>query len=892
MSRLLASTAFALVLLLLACVRPACAADADGTPVETTLANGMHVVLVPDRLAPVVVTEMIYGAGSSDEPAPGIAHATEHMLFRGTSSLSASQLARIASRMGAVYNAGTTEQNTFYYYEIPSAYLDLVVRIEADRMVNATIADADWATERGAIEQEVRRDENVPGFVMGAKLRSAFLAGTPLAQSALGTIPSFQAMRAADIRRFYKRWYAPNNATFVVAGDLDTTAALARIRAAFEKLAPGEPLVHAPIVAPPLASSVIASTITAPVGVGAFEYRLPGAHERDFAAGRVLGEVFRGRRTELAALVDTGKLAFLYEQNFAFREIGGLSFFTVPARGDSVETALATIDSTLERYRATGIPAELVAAAQAQLLQGVMGRNASIAGLAAAYVDAAAYGIARPEDQIAALRAVDVDGVNRVLRSSIDAARRLTLNLRPGQAVATAPAGAQAAAGEHVGAEAIGDEPLPAWALAALDVPLRTPDAGLDPTQSTTLANGLRYRVLRESTAPTVVIEGVIRTNPLLTEPPGKDGIDAVLQGLMNFGTMSLSADAYQASLERIAAKAQLGRRFSLRVAPEHLDEGIALLADAIEHPLLPEATFAVVKEQFAQATRVAAATVGHRAARAQAEASYGPGDPRLREATEATIASLTIDDARRYHTAIYRPDETTIAIVGDADPARIDAAMKRAFATWRNDGPTPNLRFPHVAPRAYDPARDGSIVIASPAATQAQVTMRETFGLRRSDPEYVPLLIANTILSGEGTGSLLMRDLRTRRGYVYAIRSGLAVDETGATFEVSFDCAVRNERAARDAAIAVIRDLQTRPVTEADVRIAKDVLIARGVLRRDSYTGLADAMLDAAIDDGDGAAEWKALVTTTPAQVQHAMRLVDTTRFVRTSIEPTLVRE
>jgi zinc protease len=103
-------------------------ADANGA-VRATLANGMHVILLPNRLAPVATTIVSYGVGSDDDTAPGIAHATEHMLFRGTTTLSGGQLADIAARMGAEYNAATTFQYTLYYYKLPSPYVDVALRI-------------------------------------------------------------------------------------------------------------------------------------------------------------------------------------------------------------------------------------------------------------------------------------------------------------------------------------------------------------------------------------------------------------------------------------------------------------------------------------------------------------------------------------------------------------------------------------------------------------------------------------------------------------------------------------------------------------------------------------------------------------------------------------------
>ncbi|HKU66388.1 MAG TPA: insulinase family protein, partial [Candidatus Baltobacteraceae bacterium] len=105
--------------------------------VQATLANGMRVVLLQNKLAPVATTVLTYGVGSDDDTMPGIAHATEHMMFRGTADVSATQFAEMAARAGAQYNAQTSSIATTYYFKIPSAYTGLALRLEADRMTGA-----------------------------------------------------------------------------------------------------------------------------------------------------------------------------------------------------------------------------------------------------------------------------------------------------------------------------------------------------------------------------------------------------------------------------------------------------------------------------------------------------------------------------------------------------------------------------------------------------------------------------------------------------------------------------------------------------------------------------------------------------------------------------------
>jgi predicted Zn-dependent peptidase len=147
-------------------------------------------------------------------------------------------------------------------------------------------------------------------------------------------------------------------------------------------------------------------------------------------------------------------------------------------------------------------------------------------------------------------------------------------------------------------------------------------------------------------------------------------------------------------------------------------------------------------------------------------------------------------------------------------------------------------------------------------------------------------------MLSGEGTGSLLFEELRTRRGYVYTADSNFHVDLNGAEFSVSFASDPKNVSKANAAVVAMIKRLQSHPLAEVELQRAKALLLAQRVLPLDSYTGLAGDMLSG-VEEGfenTGCEHWfwTTLLRTTPAQLQHALRRVDPARFTRVIVEPT----
>ena len=206
------------------------AGDTDVT--RATLDNGLRVVIVRDPLAPVVTVEQNYLVGGNETPAgfPGMAHAQEHMAFRGCSELSGDQISAIFAQLGGFGNADTQQNITQYYSTVPASDLDIALRVDADCMRDIQDLQAEWAQERPAIEQEVARDLSNPTYKFITRLNEDMFSGTVYSHDPLGTKESFDATTGEMLKDFYKRWYAPNNAILVIAGDVEPNTVLAKVK--------------------------------------------------------------------------------------------------------------------------------------------------------------------------------------------------------------------------------------------------------------------------------------------------------------------------------------------------------------------------------------------------------------------------------------------------------------------------------------------------------------------------------------------------------------------------------------------------------------------------------------------------------------------------------------
>ena len=853
---------------------------------QTTLSNGMRVILLPNALAPVATVVTEYSVGSDEDTIPGIAHATEHMMFRGTSDISATQFADIADRMGADYNAQTSNESTHYYFKIPSVYVGVALRLEADRMTGAAMRENDWDSERKAIEQEVRAWQSNPGYAITLKLARLFYGESPIAALTVGTIEGFNAMHAADIASFYHAWYHPNNATLIISGDIDAQQVLVQIHQLFGGM-PSVALPQRPVSAlPPLAATTLRDSFAFPIGLCGLLYRTPGATDADYAASLIALEVLNSGRGALADLSANGKLLAAFDVGKALSDSGAAFVVGIPSLSGSADGAAELLSGALAGYRTSGLPRDLIASAKLKLVSALAYKQASISGMAFDWAEAAAQRLSSPYtalEDVANLSDVDID---RAFDTYYSPLHQITALLTPASRQAMPRIDAKGVE-ENVRYTPSASEPLPNWAAPMLEVPLHVPQVSKSESVSR-LANGVTVVIVPESVSPTIVVKGEVDTEPAYFEPPEREGVAPLTNELMGWGTTSYDRKAYDAETDAIAAHVDLGSTFGATVTSEHFDRAMQLLADGMLHPAFPPAGFAVSKMKQLQGISAAEQLPAAQAIVAQDDALYAPGDPRRRHATAQSTAAISPADVRRWYASAFRPGNTTISVVGDVSPGRARGIVERYFGNWRAFGKRSSFYRATVLQRA--PRRE-TITVKSPSLAQSQVTLKEVLPMRLGDSDYAALLLANTILSGEGTGSLLFKELRIRDGYVYSVDSHFDVGEDGATFSISYASDPNEVDRAQATAVAILRRLQSVPLDDVELERAKALLAAKRILPLDSYDGIARDVLTRT-NDGETPAEtdafWHKVLALTPIQLQAAVRRkLHPDAFVRVILEP-----
>ncbi|WP_157609683.1 M16 family metallopeptidase [Variovorax sp. Root473] len=217
---------------------PASAASASAAaapgPQQFTLANGMTVIVQPDRRSPTAVQMVWVRVGSMDEVdgTSGVAHVLEHMLFKGTKTVPPGEFSRRVAALGGQENAFTMRDATGYYQQIPVGSLEQVMKLESDRFANNQWPDDEFKREIEVVKEERRlRTEDQPRALLGEQQNAAVFTSSPYRRPVVGWMSDLESMTPADARAFFQRWYVPANAVLVVVGDVD----VARVRALAEK---------------------------------------------------------------------------------------------------------------------------------------------------------------------------------------------------------------------------------------------------------------------------------------------------------------------------------------------------------------------------------------------------------------------------------------------------------------------------------------------------------------------------------------------------------------------------------------------------------------------------------------------------------------------------------
>jgi zinc protease len=848
---------------------------------ETTLSNGLKVLIQEVHTAPVVSFMVWYKVGSRNESAgiTGISHLLEHMMFKGTPTYGKGEIARILQRNGASFNAGTSLDYTNYYEVLASDRLDLAIQIEADRMRNALIPDEEHRLEMTVVRSELERNEDNPHRALYLETFAQAFKAHPYHWPTIGWRTDVEQIKTEQIRDYYRRYYVPNNATVVIAGDVDRSKVLASVERAFGSIPKGPEPPEVKIVEPPQ------------IGERRFKIRKPGDTRYLMVAWRnpaltdpdtypldVLGMILgHGKTSRLYRALVEGKLATDVDaSNETARDPFLLIAQATVAPGATLDGVEAELYREVEKLKNKPVAPEELARAKRQVQASFVYAKDSIRSLAQQlgyFETVASYKYLNTYlDKIAA---VTPEALQRVARKYLTEDTRTVgwyEPLPPDSALGDSGGGGQAerfASGvrgeaNHAFGELSAGPPVHAYRdeSAEADAPISlgaaaggrsaagviaSPHAeGRSPVRRV-LPNGLTLIVRENHANPTIALQGIVKAGGIF-DPPGKSGLATFVGMMLDQGTKSRSAFEQATTIESLGASLRFDGgletlSLSGNLLSGDLEEILRVLADALRNPAFPAEQVEKMRDELIIDYRVAENSTASVAARRANELLYPEGHPYhwSTGGSDTSLAAITREDLASFHARHYGPNTTILVLVGDVTESRAAALVEKVFGDWKKLPDPPAFQVPNADP----PKEVRDLVVPKPGKSQADVVWAVP-GLPRSAPDYDAAMMMNYVLGGGSLSSRLMDNLRDKEGLVYGAYSSMVSGIGAGPIQIRAGTNPGNVDRTIEALLGQVGRFHDEGPTDEEMEAAKGFLTGIFPVRLEANAGVAGQLLSA----------------------------------------------
>lgn len=815
------------------------------------LENGLTVIFHIDRSDPVVAVTLTSHVGSARElpGRTGFAHLFEHLLFLESENLGKGGLDKLSARVGGSgANGSTSRDSTNYLQTVPKDALEKIIWAEADKLgyfIN-TLTDPVLAKEKQVVKNEKRQGvDNQPyGHVSYVVSKNLYPDDHPYNWTVIGSLEDLQNATLQDVKNFYDRWYVPNNVTLAIAGDFDPAEARVWVEKYFGEIAPGENVTPLDKRAATLAQTkrlyyednfarLPELRLTWPT---VYQYH-PDAWALDVLA-QYLSE---GKAAPLnQVIVDEKKLAsnvFMFGQN---SELAGEMALLVRAfRGTNLNDVQAAFDEAFERFEANGISERdlnRIKISQEVSLYNSLGsvlRKAVQLGLYEVFAGDPGF----IDQDIRNIQAVTAEDVMRVYETFIKGRAHIATSFVPRGRAADVLAGSVLAdvVEEQIiqGAEQEVDPSIVATyerTTSSFDRTIEPPYGApaivrVPDVWEAQLENGLRVYGIENGELPLVQFELTLRGGQLL-DAPDKVGVANLVAMVMNRGTATKTPAELEVAIEELGATISIGAgREEISVSGSTLARNyaatMALVTEMLLEPRWDAEEFELSKLSAANAINAQLSNPNAIAGNVYRRLIYGDDHILSHNilGTEETIASITLDDLRRFYAANFSSGLANLHVAGAVSRDEVLAALGALEAGLVNrEVYIPEYELPGMPDAAriyfYD----------VPGAKQSVLR----FGypaLAATDADYYPARIMNYILGAGGFASRLMQELREGKGYTYGIGSSFSGTTIPGPFTVS--SGVRsNVTYEASQLIKNILEQYGATFTEADLDVTKNFLL------------------------------------------------------------------
>ena len=752
---------------------------------EYRLDNGLRVLLFPDPSQPQTTVSVTYFVGSRHEGygETGMAHLLEHLVFKGTPNHP--DIPQELTERGAQPNGTTWLDRTNYFETFPasSENLEWALDLEADRMVNSFISAEDLESEMTVVRNEWEAGENSPFNVLYKRMNSVAYLWHNYGNSTIGARADLENVPIERLQAFYRKYYQPDNAQLVVAGQFDVDEALALVVEKFGALPrpdrSGDNVIYPTYTAEPAQDGERTVTLrrAGDAQLVAHLYHVPAGHHEDFAAldilSWVLGDEPSGRLYE--ALVEPGLAASIFAQASQLREPGNLMTFAVVRDEGSATEVADAMAQTIQDVLTSPVTGEEVERARQARLAAIERRFNDSREIALDLSEWGAMGDWRlffvHRDR---LKEVTAEDVQRVALAYLKPSNR-TVGVfvpddQPDRAeIPAAPDVASVVEG-YEGAEAVAEgeafDPSPA------NIDART--------QVRDVAGGMKVALLPKDTrGETVVATLILRLGAEEALTGRAQAGQAASQMLMR-GTVRRSRQEIEDEMNRLQAQLSVGGgpivvQAQVQATREHFADALRLLAEVLREPAFSADEFALLKEEQLAGLEIQKSEPQVQAVIAM-QRHMNPREPDHPQYTPtpeeaiAAIEALTVEEVRAFYEEFFGAGAATVAVVGDFDETEAAAIVEEAFGEW-----AAQVSFERASNEFREiPAE--AIQIETPDKANAMFLAAMTLPMTQEHEDAAALTMANYLLGGGFLNSRLATRIRQDEGLSYGVGSQLVL--------------------------------------------------------------------------------------------------------------------
>ncbi|MDQ2922016.1 MAG: insulinase family protein, partial [Acidobacteriota bacterium] len=768
---------------------------------------------------------------------------------------------------------GSTNPDRTNYWEIvPSNFLELALFMEADRMGGLldVLNEAKLANQRDVVKNEKRQNyDNRPYGLIGAKINETlYPPDHPYHWLTIGSLDDLTAASLEDIKGFFRRYYTPRNASLSIAGDFNPVEARRLVEKHFGKISSGPAVTRPNPPQPKLTESkeiVMQDRVTLP-RIYLVWPTIP-AYDKDEPATDALANILGGGKSSRLhkTLVYDRQIAQDVFANNGTQEIAGRFQIVATARpGKTLEELESAINAEVERIKKEGPTSEEVErsynATEASLIfsmqtvGGFGGKNdqlneyATFVGKPGYFQqDLARYRRVTPDDVKRAANTYLIE--HRLKATVLPRGKEKTSNEPSAETSATAskPAAATAPATTTQSTAKRSSEESSKWKL---PTPKADPQFTLPRIQRRQLSNGLEVVIVEHHELPVVNMNLVVKSGSA-ADPQNRAGLASLTADLLDEGTKKRTALQIANSLTDIGARLGTSADWdststNLVTLTRHLDKALDIYADVITNPAFDEdelkrsrtRRLTTLKQQKDDANTIANIVY--------ASILYGRNHPYGHSAIgdEDSLNAVKAADVRRFYENFYRPNNSTLIVVGDVKPATILPQLERAFAGWqRDDVPTIEI------PAAQNREQAGIYIVDRPGSAQSVISIGQ-IGVARSTPDYFPLLVLNTMLGGQFVSRVNL-NLREDKGYTYGARTSFDYRRGAGPFAASAGVFTNVTKESVAEFMKELRGVRGEiPISEKELEFSKQAII-RGYPRGFETPGqMANRLSDVVLYD------------------------------------------